>query len=90
MVAGISPWACRYPRTHTDVSAYGRVSDVFPLSAVAVPLYEGLANRAVIYEPGSHDAFMVYQMMRRKLDKVLIPGAGWIRAVGMGRQSEKR
>src|SRR5580704_15415948 len=90
VIARISPRACRYPRTHTDVSAYGRMSDVFPLSAVAVPLNESLANRAVIYKPRSHDAFMVYEVMRRKLDGVLAPGAWWIRAVGMRSQSEER
>jgi hypothetical protein len=52
--------ACRYPRTHTEVSAYGGVSDVFPLSAIAVPLNESLANSAVIHKPGSHDALMAF------------------------------
>jgi hypothetical protein len=67
------------------------VSDVFPLSAIAVPLNESLANRAVIHKPGSHDAIVVREVMakRRKLDILLLPGA-WIRAVGMRSQSEKR
>src|ERR1700678_1564984 len=91
VVAGVSPWACRYPRTHTDVSAYGGVSDVLPLSAIAVPLNEGLANRAIIHKPGSPHALMVREVMviRGKLDILLIPGAS-IRAVGMRRHSEKR
>ena len=65
------------------------MSDVFPLRAIAVPLNEGLADRSVIHQPGSHDAFMVRKVlaMRRKSNVLLVPG-GWIRAVCMRGQPE--
>src|ERR1700728_792792 len=70
----------RLPGAHADVSAQGRLSDVLPFIAVAVPLNEGLRERRasgrVDHMPGSHDSLAGTFTLKMAYERPLLQRQG--------------